>query len=245
MDGSTAVGLAANVLQFVQFICNLYPLADDIKKNTDGLTLNHANLDAIPTDLQKHSLAVSVCGDSPHLKRLVGDLQSAASDLKDAITKIKRKRGTLFKLIDIIEALARLPNFKICVSSRPWNQFKHTIGLSSVDSMQLHLFTREDIENFARDSISNHLIYRKAHAHRLEYEDLIKGIGQRAEGVFLWVRLVVRSLRDGLMNDDPVSLMSYLQTWKSFFGICWNQSTLSIVSGWRGHSCLRLPLRSP
>jgi hypothetical protein len=28
----------------------------------------------------------------------------------------------------------------------------------------------------------------------------------RAQGVFLWVWLVVRSLRDGIINDDPVSI---------------------------------------
>ncbi|KAL5381248.1 hypothetical protein DPSP01_007241 [Paraphaeosphaeria sporulosa] len=115
--------------------------------------------------------------------------------------------GDHYKVIDIMEALAQLPNFKICVSSRPWNQFKHTIGQSSADSMQLHLFTRKDIENFARDSILTHRDYQRQNVQRQQYEDLVNSIGQRSEGVFLWVRLVVRSSRDGLLNDDPVSLI--------------------------------------
>ncbi|KAI4674293.1 uncharacterized protein J4E84_010668 [Alternaria hordeiaustralica] len=39
------------------------------------------------------------------------------------------------------------------------------------------------------------------------FDDLIHDIGERAQGVFLWVRLVVKSLRNGIINEDPVSLL--------------------------------------
>jgi hypothetical protein len=39
------------------------------------------------------------------------------------------------------------------------------------------------------------------------FNDLIQDIVDRAQGVFLWVRLVVRLLRDSIINDDPVSIL--------------------------------------
>lgn len=39
------------------------------------------------------------------------------------------------------------------------------------------------------------------------YRLLIADIGERAQGVFLWVYLNVRSLRDGLVNGDDLSML--------------------------------------
>lgn len=115
--------------------------------------------------------------------------------------------GDHFKVVDIIENLAQVPNFKICVSSRPWNQFQQTIGETSSETLQLHLYTREDIEIFTRGSILSPRFGLNKGVQKQHYEEIVQEITNRAQGVFLWVRLVVHSLRDGFFNRDPISLL--------------------------------------
>ena len=115
--------------------------------------------------------------------------------------------GDPYNLIKIIDALAQHPNYKVCVSSRPWNQFLHTIGKSSHGSLQLHLYTKDDIERFARESLMDRQKKFRSRIDQSQYDKLVSEIGNRAQGVFLWVRLVVHSLREGQSNSDPVSLL--------------------------------------
>jgi len=70
---------------------------------------------------------------------------------------------------------------------------------------QLHELTRKDIELFARENLMTFSRYTEFESSL--FDDLVCDIGKRAQGVFLWVRLVVRSLRDGIINEDPVSLL--------------------------------------
>jgi hypothetical protein len=115
--------------------------------------------------------------------------------------------GDLYELIFAIQRLAGQSHLKLCVSSRPWNQFQHTIGTSNCGFLELHKFTRKDIELFARQSISSH---SRRVDHKIlteQYDGLVHEIAERAQGVFLWVRLVVHSLREGIANDDQTSLL--------------------------------------
>ena len=111
------------------------------------------------------------------------------------------------EVIKVVEMLAQQSTYKVCVSSRPWNQFQKTFGRSMNRCLQLHLFTREDIECFARECLHTHRTEFECNGVELQYEELVSEISQRAQGVFLWVRLVVRSLRDGQFNSDPVSIL--------------------------------------
>ncbi|KAH6113873.1 hypothetical protein HBI69_130890 [Parastagonospora nodorum] len=114
--------------------------------------------------------------------------------------------GDTDDVIKTLRALSiRSSNVKLCISSRPWNCFQDAFGTSEPRMLRLHEYTRRDIEFFARKNL-------KCDTHRsnLEtplYDDIIPEIVNRAEGVFLWVRLVVRSLREGIMNDDPISII--------------------------------------
>lgn len=110
-------------------------------------------------------------------------------------------------VIEILQDLSNSPAVKLCVSSRPWNCFNDTIGKANAGTLQLHELTEEDIELFAEENI---ISYGKSIRNRTQSQDytrLVQEIRKRAQGVFLWVRLVVHSLRDGLTNDDPMSLL--------------------------------------
>ncbi|KAF2439909.1 hypothetical protein P171DRAFT_421174 [Karstenula rhodostoma CBS 690.94] len=148
--------------------------------------------------------------DLPELQDAFDTMQSlthSATKFYFHVDGLDEYNGDHYMIVDIIEKLARLPSFKICVSSRPWNVFQHTIGQSNNGSLQLHAFTVHDITTFARDTmIVNRILPIKA-LQGPEYDQLIGEIVQRAQGVFLWVRLVVSSLRNGIVNGDPISLL--------------------------------------
>ena len=112
--------------------------------------------------------------------------------------------GDSWDVIETVRSLSNCPNVKLCLSSRPWNCFQDSFGKANSKILKVHHFTRRDIELFARDNL---LFYsRNTEVETTLFNDLVREIGVRAEGVFLWVRLVVRSLCNGIINEDPVSI---------------------------------------
>ena len=104
-------------------------------------------------------------------------------------------------LIDLIMSLSMKPNIKVCVSSRPSNSFNATfIGYPQ---LRLQDLTERDMRKFVEDTLlkSQHIAYLskqdKGGAFGLESE-----IVEKAQGVFLWVRIVVNILLRGLKNQD-------------------------------------------
>jgi len=113
--------------------------------------------------------------------------------------------GDSWDVIETLKNLSSTPNVKLCLSSRPWNCFQDSFGKANANLLRLHDFTRPDIELFARESLFSSDV--STDIERNSFDDLIRDIGERAQGVFLWVRLVVRSLRNGIINEDPVSIL--------------------------------------
>jgi hypothetical protein len=148
----------------------------------------------------------------------------SVSELRDALARLKglySVKKTMFyfhmdgldefvgdswEVIGILKELSLSPNVKLCLSSRPWNCFNDAFGQSNSQMLQLHQLTASDIKLFARDGLSAYSTYQE-HINQALFDNLIDDICERAQGVFLWVRLVVRSLKDGLVNDDPVALL--------------------------------------
>lgn len=107
-------------------------------------------------------------------------------------------------LIKTVKAISRLKGIKLCVSSRPWNCFEDAFGGNPHRKFYLEDCTRDDIANYARSRLSEnqeHGLRQSAHSA------LVHEITERAQGVFLWVYFVVRSLRDGFDNGDSPALL--------------------------------------
>jgi hypothetical protein len=91
------------------------------------------------------------------------------------------------RLITELEALAKIPNIKLCVSSRPWTVFTNAWRALS-DRISLHDLSREDIAQYVRDHL-------KTASHISNQDDLVRLVTDKAQGVFLWVALVVSALK--------------------------------------------------
>ncbi|KAF2477692.1 uncharacterized protein BDR25DRAFT_275021, partial [Lindgomyces ingoldianus] len=145
-------------------------------------------------------------------------------DLRECFSKLRKKEyvnmnfffqidgldeynGDHEDFIYILEDLASSPNIKLCLSSRPWNCFESAFGSSDARKLYLHTLTAADIQLFAEERLLDQTRRVGLPLTDVDYQSLVTKIIARAKGVFLWVRLVVHSLRDGMMNADTVAVL--------------------------------------
>lgn len=95
------------------------------------------------------------------------------------------------------------PDIKLCVSSRPWNDFENAFG-GGQDLLKMHQLTRDDICGYTRSRLSEHWAWTTIAANTSLADSLIDLILQHAEGVFLWVVLVVKEIRESMSNYDSL-----------------------------------------
>lgn len=111
------------------------------------------------------------------------------------------------ELSRIFTSAARSPSFKAILSSRPENAFED--AFRDHPKLRLHHLTRNDVVKYVNDKLHGHP--RMKQLVSLSPKDtkaLISEIVESAQGVFLWVRLVVRSLLEGLQNHDEICILT-------------------------------------
>ncbi|KAF9873516.1 hypothetical protein CkaCkLH20_08975 [Colletotrichum karsti] len=129
--------------------------------------------------------------------------------------------------IDICQTLIRLsqnPCIKVCVSSRPWNVFEDALGDRAGSKLYMHELTYHDIRSYTECRLQEHPRWSvlQEETSSVSWPSLIDEVVSKSNGVFLWVTLVVRLLREGLTNDDSLSdlqrrLSSFPADLKEFF----------------------------
>jgi hypothetical protein len=112
--------------------------------------------------------------------------------------------GDQFELCQVLKELSSSPNVKCCLSSRPLNVFEDAFGRDQCQKLNIHDLTREDISIYTQSRLIEHPRWTEASFSNVQMESVISSITDRADGVFLWVFLVTRSLRDGLVNGDTI-----------------------------------------
>ncbi|KAE8446759.1 hypothetical protein EG329_011664 [Mollisiaceae sp. DMI_Dod_QoI] len=103
--------------------------------------------------------------------------------------------------ISLLKAVAST-NIKICLSSRPWVEFQE--AFESQPSLRLQDLTFDDIALYVNEKLTeNERTFFDQEPLKISY--FVSEIVTKADGVFLWVKLVVRSLLDGLNNGDSIA----------------------------------------
>ena len=116
-------------------------------------------------------------------------------------------------IIDVLKTLNASPCVKICVSSRPWNIFIAAFGDSSDQRLLLEDHNGDDIRKYVKNRFESDEQFALLQSRDPGSSDLVDQIVWNAQGVFLWVRIVVSNLLRGLRNDDDLSdLHRRLQT---------------------------------
>ena len=123
--------------------------------------------------------------------------------LIDGLDEIEGDEETCEKLVGLLVSVARFPNVKLCVSSRPWNVFRDEF--EHCPQLKLENITSNDISTYVRGQFhSNRRFLAALRFDPSTAETLVNTLIEKASGVFLWVRLVVKDLLKGLRDGDSI-----------------------------------------
>lgn len=104
----------------------------------------------------------------------------------------------------LFKGIALSSNVKVCVSSRPHVPFEDAFAMRP--RLRLQGLTDKDLSRFIEDRLVHDEMMESLAAQEPEQcQELVRGIAVEAQGVFLWVVLVVRALINGLSQGDGIS----------------------------------------
>jgi hypothetical protein len=112
-------------------------------------------------------------------------------------------QGDSEKLVELFKTSSQSPFVKFCLSSRPWLEFDE--AFKDCPKLNLQDLTHNDIKNYVREKLlssERFTILEAANPHAADR--LSRTVVNKANGVFLWVQIVTRSLLDGLKNRDDI-----------------------------------------
>ncbi|KAI1336682.1 hypothetical protein F5Y15DRAFT_199394 [Xylariaceae sp. FL0016] len=95
---------------------------------------------------------------------------------------------------------------KVCVASRPWNVFADAFQYDG--SLKMQDRTHKDIKHFIHQEFArSHGFQELSAIYPDETAEILREIGKKAKGVFLWVSIVVKSLFLIVQEDPRLSLL--------------------------------------
>ncbi|KAI9711499.1 MAG: hypothetical protein M1820_002062 [Bogoriella megaspora] len=112
--------------------------------------------------------------------------------------------GSYRELARLLDTMSSCDEIKLCLSSRPENDFVDAFGRSSSQYIRLEDLTRSDIGKYVKDCFSDYDRFMEHQSQNSAYEAFVEHIVDEAKGVFLWVSLAVDSILQGLTNADRV-----------------------------------------
>ncbi|KAL2214042.1 hypothetical protein CC79DRAFT_1391923 [Sarocladium strictum] len=105
-------------------------------------------------------------------------------------------------LINLLKECASSP-IKLCVASRPWNEFSDAFENSP--SLKMEDLTRHDIAKYVMATFEENPQFGRLQQQNANFaHDLMELIVYKASGVFLWVTVVVASLSSGMADGDRI-----------------------------------------
>jgi hypothetical protein len=155
-----------------------------------------------------------------HLDRTSNDQEYwPLSKLKDAFNLLMEQKLVPLRMCLLIDGLDEYEgnweeiaefksitlsgNIKVCVSSRPLQVFEDAFGQCS--GLRLQDLSFDDIRLYVRENLAASPRFEILRIQEpLRAPELVEEIVTKADGVFLWVKLVVQSLREGLGNRDTI-----------------------------------------
>ncbi|KAI0103215.1 hypothetical protein GGR51DRAFT_257684 [Nemania sp. FL0031] len=112
-----------------------------------------------------------------------------------------------YTVIKLIDRLQTSKSAKFCVSSRPWNVFRLHYGDAKTSTLTLEDKTKSDMAKYIRGTLELDARFLQLKAREPEADGLAREVSEKANGVFLWVFLVVRELLHGLNELDDLATL--------------------------------------
>ena len=127
--------------------------------------------------------------------------------------------GNHRELVLILRSIAQLtanPAFRVrlALAGRPENVFK--TAFQGCPGFSIHEYTTDDIRHYAEDRIKADMPGELSIGYKEGLRNLVETVVREAQGVFLWVRLVVDEIVEGICEGDTmeelVTLLSTIPT---------------------------------
>ncbi|KAH8887584.1 hypothetical protein GQ53DRAFT_872828 [Thozetella sp. PMI_491] len=100
---------------------------------------------------------------------------------------------------------------KLCVSSRQMPVFVNAFPPSQRITIQI--FTKQDIERLVEQRLEKNELFQKlSETHNERCAQIVHQILNNADGVFLWVHVLLTQLDDALANCDPIGMLEAIVT---------------------------------
>lgn len=115
--------------------------------------------------------------------------------LVDGLDEFEGDEVDHWRMARNIQSWTNSENVKFCVSSRPYVPFLHSFGAHKDTQIHIHHLTRGDIRRFSLSMFETDPNFDRINH---SYKHLSNEVGTMSNGVFLWARLVVRSLLKGV-----------------------------------------------
>ncbi|KAK1809883.1 hypothetical protein LTR12_015773 [Friedmanniomyces endolithicus] len=137
------------------------------------------------------------------------DLQRNFFILIDGLDEFSKDEFSVdhYDLIQDLKALSCSPYVKLCVSSRPWNSFLEAFGNDSARCTVVESNTQQDMAEYVDGILLADPRFQTLSDRDSRAQRLVEEIREKAQGVFLWVFLAVRSLLRGLGEHDDVDTL--------------------------------------
>lgn len=115
----------------------------------------------------------------------------------DGLDEFQGDSSDHWQLARLLRRWTESPDVKLCVSSRPHQEFFDVFDTDQ--RLHLHELTEHDIQHFVSGALSQEPV---DHVDPEFRRNAIFEVTRKAEGVFLWACLVVRSLLEGIRRRD-------------------------------------------
>ena len=153
----------------------------------------------------------------------IRDLEAALSKIASEATSdvnlclfvdaLDEHDGNHTDLIAVLRHISELPSnrffrLRLCLAGRPENAFKD--AFEAYPTFAIHNYTTEDIRCYVEDRLLMGVKDKFINEGRHQVLTLISYIIERAHGVFLWVRLVVDEVSEGLREGDSIQELKEL-----------------------------------
>ena len=115
--------------------------------------------------------------------------------------------GEHSQIIEILSNLTSSPYVKICAASRPWNVFQNAYNQDPETTLTMQDLTKRDIEHYILGTLRANPQFRHLEKQDVGPTMLVGEVIEKAQGVFLWVHLVVRNLLAGLAEGDDIDIL--------------------------------------
>lgn len=111
-------------------------------------------------------------------------------------------------IISLLQEFTSSPNIKSCVSSRPWNTFVDAFD-NSKWKLALEDLTKDDMRKYVHNMLTENANFARLAKQDLRCNDLVPQIAEKAQGVWLWVFLVVRDLLRDVKGEEEYTFLQH------------------------------------